>query len=493
MFQCQERYDVIVIGAGVVGCAIARELSRFQLDILVIEKEDDVASGTSKANSGVLHAGFNVPTASLKAKTNVDGRACFEQLHQELHFPMRIDGKLVIAKNDEELPYLEKLLAQGLKNGVKGLAIIDHNQIKHLEPNVEGKYALFSALTGVISPYQFTIALAENAAQNGTHFLFDEGVTECRPAAGKEESNFTIVTSEGNHFKSRWVINAAGLAADKICQLIGEDRYTVCPCKGEYFITDKVPPSVLGRPIYPVPPKHGAGLGVHLTVSIDRNVLIGPSAEYCDSTDDIQNTQATMQVLKNEAYELMPVLRDVPFIRSYVGIRPKLIQTKSRENFADFVIQPNQKFNHFIELVGIESPGLTASPAIAKMIVDMIGAQEKLKNRERWNPERKTTPSFHTLPVEEQVKLADQDPLYREIICRCELVTKREVVDAINNTLGVTTLDAIKRRSRSMMGRCQGGFCSTKIVDIMIREFGIKPEAIRVNNKQSNLFVGKIK
>ncbi|RLC45906.1 MAG: FAD/NAD(P)-binding oxidoreductase [Candidatus Cloacimonadota bacterium] len=481
-------YDFIIIGAGVIGCNIARELAKYNVDILVIEKEDDVASEISKGNSGVLHAGFYQPQNTLKAKTNVRGLSCFKKLSEELNFEMRINEKLVIAMNDEEQKHLEHLYEQGKKNGVKGLRLICEQEIKRIEPNVNGKYALHSYNSAIIEPYKFTIALAENACQNGVKFLFNEAVI----GIDKLDSIFRVRTSNNNIHSSRWVINCAGMYSDDVSELVADTEYKIHPCKGEYYITDKVE-DLFQRMIYPVPPTNGSSLGIHFTPTIEHNVLIGPSAEYIDEKSDTSNTANAMKNLKTEIYKYIPKLANVDFIRNYAGIRPKLISGKDDKKFADFVIEENKKVDHFIDLIGIESPGLTSAPAIAEIVIDIIGNKEDLEYNKTFNPHREKSIRFATLPLDEQAKLIEQNEEYGIIVCRCETVTQAEIINTIENPLGVRSLDAIKRRCRSMMGRCQGGFCTPRIVEILIDRYGLKPEEIYKNNKESNLFYGLIK
>ncbi len=481
-------YDFIIIGAGVIGCNIARELARYNGDILVIEKEDDVASEISKGNSGVLHAGFYQPPNTLKAKTNVRGLSCFKKLSEELSFEMQINGKLVIAMNEQERKKLEYYYEQGQRNGVKGLRMIGEEEIKKMEPNVNGKYALYSPYTGIIEPYKFTIALAENACQNGVKFLFNEAVI----GIDKLNSTFQIRTSENNIYSSRWVINCAGVYSDDVSRMVANTKYEIHPCKGEYYITDKVE-GLIQRMIYPIPPADGAGLGIHFTPTIEHNILIGPSAEYIDEKSDTSNTVEVMKTLKAEIRKYIPKLANVDFIRNYAGIRPKLISGKDDKTFADFVIEENKKVDHFIDLIGIESPGLTSAPAIAEMVIDIIGNKEDLAYNRTFNPHREKPIRFAVLPPEEQARLIEQNEEYGIMVCRCETVTQAEIINTIENPLGVRSLDAIKRRCRSMMGRCQGGFCTPRIVEILIDRYGLKPEEIHKNNKNSNLFYGLIK
>ena len=319
-------HDVLIIGGGVIGCAIARELSRYRLDVMLLEKETDVAEGTSKANSGVVHAGFNVKPGSLKARFNMEGLAHFPSICAELGVPYRLTKKLVVAKDRSELPYLEKLLGQGRKNGCRGLSIIAGDAIRAIEPDVQGEFALFSELTAVISPAEFTIALAEVALRNGVEFRLSSPVTGIERRGGR----YGVRVADGSVHEADIVVNAAGLYSDAILSMIEEHDRRIHPCRGEYFVLDRVEPDFLKTAVYPVPPADGRGLGIHLTPTTEGNIIIGPSAEYIDGRDDLATTRQVMETLKGEALELLPKLRDVAFIRAYAGIRPKLFVAGGR-------------------------------------------------------------------------------------------------------------------------------------------------------------------
>lgn len=459
--------DVIVIGAGVVGCSIARELSRYKLKVIVLEKEGDVAEGISKANSGVIHAGFNVKKGTLKAKFNLEGLDYFPKLAQELGVPYRLVKKLVVAKDETELVHLSKLLKQGEENGCQGLSIINRDQIDKIQPGLTAKYALFSEKTAIISPFEFTIALAENSFLNGVSFCFYSEVVSIE----KREDFFSI----NNEYLAKVVVNAAGLCSDKI----SGGGYKLIPVKGEYLVLDSDNDNLLKTAVYPVPPQHGAGLGIHLTPTIDGNILIGPSAEYVNDSSDVANTKEVIETLKRESYDFLPSLRNVPIIKSFSGIRPKLGSDR------DFIVEESQ--SGFINLIGIESPGLTSSPAIAKHIVEnMISNRLPLVLKSDFFAERKSSIRTQSLPYEILEKLADEDKNYGEVVCRCEQVTKAEILSALHSPLKRATLNSIKKRTRCMMGRCQGGFCKPKIFEIMMEELKLKPNQILQNEKGSN-------
>jgi len=482
-----EIYDVVIIGGGVVGCATLRELSRYQLKLLLVEKAADLAEGISKANSGVIHAGFNVPTGTLKAKTNVRGLFRIYQLAEQLNVPHKKTGKLVVALDAAGKSGLIELKARGDSNGTPDLEIIDAEQMHQREPLAAGKWALYSPHTGIISPYQLTLALAECALQNGADFLLEAPVTKI----SVQTDYFTLNNSQGN-IKTRWVVNSAGLFSDEIARLAGIQHYQIFPYRGEYLITDKDTELNLRMPIYPVPPKNGAGLGIHITPTIEGNILLGPSAQDIENKHDTASTRPIMDQLKTEAFELIPKLRRLQFIHSFAGIRPKLVDPHGKEKFIDFVIEESPVCPRWINLIGIESPGLTASPAIAEMVVELIGTKQPLSLKPDFNPERPPVQRFAELDDLSRQQMVAENPDWGEMVCRCESVTRAEVIAALNNPFGVKTLDGIKRRTRCGMGRCQGGFCTPRIVEIMQQQ-GIPLEQITKKGKHSELFWGRIK
>jgi len=484
----QPEFDVAVIGAGVIGSAIARELSRFHLHIALIEKEGDVAEGISKANSGVMHAGFNVKPGSLKARFNIEGLRMFPQLCRDIGIDFRRCTKLVVAKDATEHQYLEKLLDQGRRNDCTGLSLVEKEQIEALAPGISGQTALFSQSTGIINPYQFTIALAENAHRNGVEVFLTHGVTEIHRSKDSSGAFFALAT-EKREFTARVVINAAGNLSDKVARMADpEFPFTLYPCRGEYHILDKQHSDLLDLAVYPVPPRDGSGLGVHLTPTMNGNILIGPSTEYIEGREDVATTERTMQQLLKEAFELLPALKGAQVIRSYAGIRPKLFHPSSGRSFADYYIEDSPAAPGCINLVGIESPGLTSAPAIAVYIRDrFVSAYFNLHRKNDFKLRRSSFVRRDFLSPAQRRRLAEEDPDFAEIICRCEGVSRAEVLRALQNPLGVQTLNGIKKRTHSLMGRCQGGFCLARIAELMHSEYGISPDKICQNGPESPL------
>ena len=484
-----DAYDVLIIGAGVVGNAIARELSRYRLNVGVLEKELDVGMGTSSRNSGVLHSGIHYKPGTLRAKLNVQGNELMKGLCRDLKVKIQYLGKLTVAQDPVDIETLEALKAQGETNGVPGLEMIDVEKMQQLQPGVGGIRALYSPTTGIICPYGLTIALADNARENGVNFHLGSEVTSIL----KTETGFQVKTAGGGSFEAKVLINAAGLYSDAICRMLGLTEYAIYPCRGEYLILDKRLNGSLSVLIYPAPRKGGAGLGIHLTNTVDGNILIGPSNEYVDTADDYACTADIIDQLKKEGRELLPAISTSDFIRGFSGLRPK--QTPpSVKGFKEFVIEARKDMPGFINLVGIESPGLTCSPAIALMVRDMVGEKISMEEKNDFVAERNGFPgSFHDLPEEEKADLVAQDPDYGEIVCRCEQITKREILEAIENPLGSRTIAGIKYRSRAMMGRCQGGFCMPRIIQILEKDFGYRPEDYRLYSPDSYLFTGHVR
>jgi glycerol-3-phosphate dehydrogenase len=485
----EKQYDVCIIGAGVVGNAVARELSRYHLRAAVVEKESDVSMGTSSRNSGVIHSGIHYKPGTVRAQLNVQGNAMMTDLCRELKVKIQYIGKLTIAQDEEDIQTLHSLKEQGEANGVPGLEILDAEQMQKIQPGVGGIKALLSPSTGIICPYGLAIGLAENAHANGVDFYLSHEVSHISSTG----QGFRVKTVAGADLSCSVLVNAAGLYADRLCRMLGITEYSIYPCRGEYLILDKRLQGSLNVLVYPAPRKGGAGLGIHLTNTVDGNILIGPSNEYVDAADDYACTAQIIELLKKEGHELLPGLSTSDFIRNFSGLRPKQTPPEVK-GFKDFVIESRKDVPGFINLVGIESPGLTCSPAIALMVRDMVAERLPLREKSSFVAERPGRVGFfHELPPNEQAELVEQNSDYGEIVCRCEQITKKEVLDAIQNPLGVKTVAAIKYRSRAMMGRCQGGFCLPRIVQILQKDFGYRPEDYILNSAGSRLFAGSVR
>lgn len=484
-----DRSDVVIIGAGGVGCAVARELSRYKLNITVLEKECDVAGGISGRNSAVVHAGFNNVPGSLMAKLCVEGNQGFEALCGELDVPYKKTGKLLVAFDENDMESLRGVLAQGEANGCKGLRLVGADEMKDLAPGIGGIGGMYSPETAVFDPFLYCIALAENALANGVRFRFNNEVTEISRDGG---NGFIVKTAGGSEFGCRLLINCAGLGSGRISEMAGGPTYRLYPCRGEYFILDKVADDLLPMPVYPAPRKGIGGLGVHLTPTTAGNIIIGPSAEYISQIDDLSCTKPVMDGLYAEAKALLPAIERKMIIGSYAGIRPKLAPPEEG-GYRDFVIKEQENCPGLINLIGIESPGLTASMPAARMVRRIIGDRMPLEEKENYVAARKAPVRFRDLSEEEQAELIREDPEYGELICRCQKVTKREIRNAIENPFGARSISAIKYRAWATTGRCNGGYCLTRIVDMLIHDYGMKPEEITYRSAGSEMFDGKVK
>ena len=472
-------YHITIIGAGVVGSAIAHELSRYEgLRIALIEKEHDVAEGVSKANSGVLHAGMMVPHGTLKAKLNVRGLELMPALASSLGVEIQRCGKLVVAKDDTELPYLKRLLDTGKSNGVTGLELITGVQARGLEANVSAAHALYSPKTAVILPYLLTIAMAENALLNGVDVYLNTELTgvdriedrsgfclELKNANNQATEDTQTSKAQVRQITTKMVVNAAGLGADAVARMIDPDYpHRIYGWRGEYRLLEESSTKQLKMAVYPVPPKDGSGLGVHITPTVNGGILLGPSADYIDNRHDTGNTLPVLGQLEQEALALVPALNGVPTIKTYSGVRPKLSGPGQSVTFRDFVIEQADDAPGFINLVGIESPGLTAAPAIAEYVRDHFVAEHfDLKERRDWSVKRAPIPRTRYLSSDQLHALWQSDAGYGRTVCYCESVSAAEIQHALDNPLKCRSIHAIRKRTHATLGVCQGGYCLGKI------------------------------
>ena len=472
-------YDVVVIGGGVIGCAVARELSRFQLKTCVLERDEDVCSGTSKANSAIVHGGFDAEPGSLKARFNVEGNRMMGQLAEELDFDFKRNGSLVLCFAEEDRPALQKLYDKGIANGVEGMSIISGDEVRSLEPNVEDTVvaALQVPSGGIVCPFGLTIALAENACENGVEFRF---LTEVQKI-GKTEDGYVLETSKGQ-ITAKYVVNAAGVYADKFHNMVSEKKIHITARKGDYCLLDKEAGGIVTRTIFQLPTKMGKG--VLVTPTVHGNLLTGPTAT---DVEDKEKTATTAEDLDSLMGRASLSVKDIPFrqvITSFAGLR-------AHEDGDDFIIGEAEDAEGFFDAAGIESPGLSSAPAIGVYLAELIAEKAGAGKKADWNGRRKGIVRPELLSKEEQAELIRQNPSYGTIICRCEGVSEGEIVDAITRTLGAKSLDGVKRRVRQGMGRCQAGFCTPRTMEILSRELGIPMEEICKNAPGSEMLTGQ--
>ena len=470
--------DVVIIGAGVVGAAIAREISRYDLKVCVIEKEEDVCSGTSKANSAIVHAGFDAKPGSIKAKYNLEGNLMMGQLSKDLDFEFKQNGSMVLCFDEADRPALDELYQRGLDNGVQGLEIITGDEARKIEPNISDEVvaAMIARTGGIVCPFGLTIALAENAADNGVEFKFNTEVLNI----AKTNGGYKVVTNNGE-ITTKYIVNAAGVYADVIHNMVSSQKIHITPRKGDYMLMDKEVGGLVSHTIFQLPGKYGKGILV--TPTVHGNLLAGPTAV---DVDDKECTATTAEELADVSMKANKSVKNVPFrqtITSFSGLR-------AHEDGDDFIIGECSDAEGFFDAAGIESPGLTSAPAIGVELAREVAEKACAQEKSDWNGYRKGIPHVSQLSFEERAELIKQNPAYGTIICRCEEISEGEIVDAINRTLGAKSMDGIKRRTRAGMGRCQAGFCTPRTIEILARELGIKPDEVCKNRPGSELIVG---
>ena len=474
-------YDVVIIGAGVSGAAVAREVSRYTANVLVLERCEDVCCGTSKANSAIVHAGYDAPTGSLMARLNVRGSQVMEDLSRELDFPYRRNGSMVLCMAEEDRPRLQALLDRGVANGVEGLRIIEREEILRREPNVSPDVvAALDVPTGaIVCPFGLNIAMAENAAVNGVTFQFNTAVTGF--TAGEE--GWTVHTDRGD-VSARCVVNAAGVHADQLHNLVSARKIHITPRRGDYYLLDKAAGEVVHATLFQLPGKFGKGVLVSPTVH--GNTIVGPTAIDIEERDNTATTREGLDQVAQKAAVSVPSIPLRQAITSFAGLR-------AHEDGGEFLIGEVEDAPGFFDCAGIESPGLSSSPAIGEMVAGLIREKLGLSPRPDFVPTRKGIVNPQTLSFAERQALVKENPAYGRVICRCETVTEGEIVDAITRPLGARSLDGVKRRTRAGMGRCQGGFCGPRVMELIAREAGMDLSEITKCGGKSRMVVGKTK
>ena len=474
-------YDVVIIGAGVSGSASARELSRYKVNACVIEKTEDVCSGTSKANSGIVHAGFDAPEGSLMAKLNVEGNLMMEELSKELDFPFKKNGSLVICLSEEDMPKLKELYDRGIRNGVKELKILNKEEVLELEPNITDDVyaALYAPTGGIVCPFGLNIALAENANTNGIEFRFN---TEAQDIE-KIDGGFIIKTNQGD-IKTKYIVNAAGVYADKFHNMVSQNKINITARKGEYCLLDKTAGNHVSRTIFALPGKMGKGVLVSPTAH--GNLIVGPTSTDIDDKEGVNTTREGLDTVIGKSSMNVKNIPMRQVITSFSGLR-------AHEDNHEFIIKELEDAKGFIDCAGIESPGLTGSRALGKMVADILKEKLNLEENPNFVGTRKGILDPNTLSLEERNQLIKEQPAYGNIICRCEMITEGEIIDAIRRPLGAKSLDGVKRRTRAGMGRCQAGFCSPKTMEILERELSISMFDITKAGGESNMVLGLVK
>lgn len=472
-------YDVIIIGAGVSGAAIARELSRYQVRACVLEKEEDVCCGTSKANSGIVHAGYDAQPGSLMAELNVKGNRMMKALSEELDFPFHQNGSFVVCTEEETLPKLYELYERGQKNGVEGLQILSRDEAFAMEENLADETAavLYAPTAGIVCPFGLNIALAENAYTNGVEFHFD---TEVK-AIIKQENGFLLETS-GGIYETRYVVNAAGVYADRFHNMVSEKKIHITPRKGEYFLLDKSAGSHVSHTIFALPGKYGKG--VLVTQTAHGNLLVGPTAADISDKEGTNTTAEGLEFIREKAGGSVKNLPLRKVITSFAGLR-------AHEDGHEFIIGEAEDAPGFIDCAGIESPGLTSASAIGVMVARLLKDKLQLEDNPSFVSKRKGILNPAAMTIEERNQLIQNQPAYGNIICRCEMISEGEILDAIHRPLGAKSLDGVKRRTRAGMGRCQSGFCSPRTMEILHRELGIPMEELTKSGGGSRLITGQ--
>ncbi len=475
-------FDVIVIGGGLIGGTVLRELTKYQLSVCLLEKENDVCMGQSKANSGIVHAGFDAMPGTLKAKFNVLGNKMMADYTAEIGVKYVNNGSLVVAFSTEELETLQTLKERGEKNGVTDMEIISQSELRNLESNISEKAlgALHAKTGGIVCPYGLTIAAIGNAMDNGAKVYTDFQVVDIQ----KKDGVFVVKSSSGKEVEGKLVINCAGLAGGEIARIAGDNTVDVRGRKGEYVLLDRESGDFVSHTLFFTPTK--AGKGILVTKTVDNNIMFGPTSEEMENpTTDTSATGIAQVIEKARTMTNNPPLYNT--ITSFAGIR-------AYSDRHDFILEESAMVKGLIHCAGIESPGLTCAPAIAKYVAEeLVGNILPLKKNENFNGKREADYFFKDLSVEEKNEMIKKNPAYGKIVCRCEEITEGEIVRAVRENPPAKNVDAVKRRTRAGMGRCQGGFCQPHVAEIIARELGVSFEEVTKNGGNSNLVVGVCK
>ena len=474
-------FDVMIIGAGVIGCAVARELSKYEARVLMLEKNEDVCTGASKANSAIIHSGYDAENGTLKAKFNVEGNAMMDELCRKLDIPFKRIGSLTVCTDESQITELEKLRERGEKNGVPDLRIVYREELLSMEPHIADEVvaALYAPTAGIICPFKLTMAMAENACVNGVEFRMNTAVRRIE----KTDDGYLAVT-DGGEFRAKTVVNAAGVYADVFHNMVSARRLHITPRRGDYILLDRAVEGYVRHTVFQLPTK--LGKGVLVTPTVHGNTIVGPTAV---DIEDKESTATTAEAIDSVIAKSAVSIKNLPtkqVITSFAGLR-------ACEDGQEFILGEPEDAQGFFDCAGIQSPGLSASPAIGAYIASLIQRRLSLKEKKDYIAERRDILNPARLSIEERNELIKQEPAYGTIICRCESVTEGEILDAIRRPLGARSLDGVKRRVRAGMGRCQGGFCSPKVMDILVRELGIPMEEVTKCGGNSAIVIGRTK
>ncbi len=474
--------DVVVIGAGIAGSYVTRELMKYDLSVVLVDKENDVANQTTMANSAIVHAGYDAKPGSQKSYYNVRGNPMFDQVCQEMDVPFKRIGSLVVAFDEEDKVMLKKLHDQGLEAGIKEMSLIDGDEVRRLEPNLSQDIvgALYAKTAGIVSPFELAIALAENAVDNGAKLMLETKVRSIL----KTPDGYVTRTDKGN-IHSKYVINCGGVFADEIARMVGDKSFEIRPRKGHYYVLDKDAGDMFHHTIFQCPSSKGKG--VLITPTVHGNVLVGPDSDFVSDKDDLATDAAHLKEVAGVASRTSDKIPYGQVIRSFVGLR-------ASSDVGDFVIGESKISEGFFHVGGFESPGLSSIPAVACDIVQMLVAKDRsIDSNANFNPLRRKVNRFVDMSHQEKKAIIEKDPSYGNMICRCEYVTEGEIVDCIHRNVGATTIKGVKKRTRPGMGRCQGGFCGPRVMEIISRELDIKMKDVAYDRSKAYIITKETK
>ena len=475
-------YDVTVIGAGVVGSMLARELSRYRLSVCVVEKENDVACGASRANSGIVHGGFDPVPGTMKAKMNTAGVPLLYEAAAQLHVPCINNGSLVCAFSEEEIRSLEALMGRASQNGIKGVRLISGYEARTMEPQLSEEVvaALYAPNAGIVCPYEMTIAAMGNAMDNGVELLRNFAVVNIV----RKDNEITVTAKDGREISTRYVVNCAGAYADKIAEMTGDVGYTIIPRAGEYMLLDKTEGKRAKFTLFQVPSK--AGKGILVSPTVDGNLLVGPTAIQVNSPENRDTTPEGLAMVNRLSRRTVPGLDLRQVITSFSGVR-------ATEKGDDFVLKASEKTEGVIHAIGIDSPGLTCCVSIARYLVELLEKAGLItKEKLDWNGQRPDPHAFRHMSFAEKDAFIKENPAYGKIVCRCETVTEGEILAAIRRNPQAVDVDGVKRRTRSGMGRCQGGFCGPYVMELLAKEQGVTLKEVTKSGEGSYMVAERI-